>query len=138
MSLNVHLYCNKRNSGVFITENGKKRELTIEEVLEKIPNFRIEQECVFESNITHNLHKMATEAGIYEACWHPEKINAVFASDIIPLLEKGLKELKDKPEYYEQFNASNGWGTYRVFVPWIEEYLNACMEYPDAKIKVSI
>ena len=28
---------------------------------------------VFDANITHNLGKMAGEAGIYEALWHPER-----------------------------------------------------------------
>ena len=34
---------------------------------------------VFEANITHNLTKMAANAGVYYACWHPEEINATHA-----------------------------------------------------------
>jgi hypothetical protein len=146
MSLDVYLYDKstvmKKGTGVFIRENGKNRELTIEEVIKKYPDADVvEQEYnndyVFESNITHNLGIMAKEAGIYQACWRPEEINAEYASDIIPLLEKGLKDLKAKPEHYKQFNASNGWGSYEHFVPWVEEYLNACKQYPNAKIEVS-
>lgn len=89
------------------------------------------------SNITHNLGRMAKEAGIYEACWRPEEIGAKYAKDIIPLLEQGLGDLKKRPDHYKLFNAPNGWGLYENFVPWVEEYLIACKEYPDAEIQVS-
>lgn len=91
---------------------------------------------VFSANITHNLGEMADKAGIYKACWRPEEIGAEYARDIIPLLEKGLEDLKARPEYFKQFNAPNGWGLYEHFVPWVEKYINACKENPDAKISV--
>lgn len=94
-------------------------------------------EEVYWANITHNLTKMADKAGIYEAIWRPENINATKAKDIIELLEKGLADLKERPNYFEQFNASNGWGMYKHFVPFVEKYLEACKEYPDANIEVS-
>lgn len=43
----------------------------------------------------------------------------------------------EKPDYFKQFNPSNGWGSYTVFLPWVKEYLNACREYPEATIYVS-
>lgn len=92
---------------------------------------------VFSANITHNLNSMADAAGIYQACWRPEEIGAKYASDIIPLLEKGLEDLKSRPEYFKQFNSPNGWGMYENFVPWVEKYLAACKENPDAEIQVS-
>jgi len=33
--------------------------------------------------------------------------------------------------------TNNGWGLYEDFVPWIERYLAACEEYPEAIIRVS-
>ena len=33
--------------------------------------------------------------------------------------------------------ATNGWGMYEHFVPFVEKYLEACKEYPDAVIEVS-
>jgi hypothetical protein len=96
-----------------------------------------ENEDVYCANITHNLNIMANKAGIYEACWHPEKIGATKASDIIPILEKGFKDMKSRPEYYKQFDSPNRWGLYVDFLPWIESYLNACRKYPDAIIEVS-
>ena len=90
---------------------------------------------VFDSNITHNLGEMADKAGIYKACWRPEEIGAEIAKDIIPLLEEGLAKLKAEPGYFQQFDSPNGWGMYKHFVPWVEEYLAACKKYPSAKIK---
>lgn len=92
---------------------------------------------VFDRNITHNLAQMANKAGIYEALWHPDKINATYAKDIIDVLEKGLIKLKANPSHFKQFNASNGWGMYKNFVPFVEECLNACRKYPNAKITTS-
>lgn len=146
MGLDVSLYSktavSKKSTGVFIRENGKNRELTISEIQEKYPNAEIEMleyesDCVFQANITHNLGKMATEAGIYYACWRPEEIEAKVAKDIIPLLEKGFEDMKSKPDYYKQFDSSNGWGIYVDFLPWVEEYLKACKAYPEAEISVS-
>jgi len=94
-------------------------------------------EEIFSANITHNLNTMADKARIYEALWRPEEIKAKQAKDIIPILEKGLKKLKEKPEYFKQFDAENGWGTYKDFIPWVENYLEACKEYPEAEIYVN-
>ena len=96
-----------------------------------------EDEIVYDANITHNLGKMAGEAGIYEALWRPEEIGKTKASEIVELLEKGLADLKARPEHFETFNSPNGWGMYEHFVPFVEKYLEACKEYPDAVIKVS-
>lgn len=92
---------------------------------------------VFDTNITHNLNKMALEADIYTALWRPEEEGYEYAKDIIQVLEKGLSDLKERPEYFKQFDAENGWGTYEHFVPFVEEVLEACKKYPDAKIEVS-
>ncbi len=92
---------------------------------------------VYSANITHNLGKMADAAGIYKALWRPEEEGWKYAKDIIGPLETGLADLKARPDHFEQFNASNGWGMYEHFVPFVEEYLAACKEYPEAEIEVS-
>lgn len=99
----------------------------------KIPK---EEVVVYETYVTHNLCLMAKEAGIYMACWRPEEINATKAKDIISILEEGLKKLKDNPDHYKQFNPSNKWGDYDGFVKWVEKYLQACKEHPEARIIV--
>ena len=94
-------------------------------------------ELLFNSNITHNLNKMATEAGIYFHLWRPDEIDITHARDLIDPLTEGLNKMKDDPEKYKEFNSPNGWGMYKHFIPWIEKYLNACIEHPDAKIVIS-
>lgn len=97
----------------------------------------IGEECVYNANITHNLNKMADEAGIYLHLWRPEELNINKANQLIGPLTFGLEFLKSDPKHFEQFNASNGWGLYKHFVTWIESYLNACKENPDAEIQIS-
>jgi len=112
---------------------------------------------VYDANITNNLGKMADAAGIYKALWRPyqlkkgynipegkhtdeyeyEEKTHIVASFIIPYLEKGLADLKARPEYFETFNSENGWGLYKHFVPFVEKYLDACKMYPNAKVTIS-
>jgi hypothetical protein len=92
---------------------------------------------VFEANITHNLGKMADAAGVYYACWRPEEIGIKTAGEIIPILEKGIADMKERPDFFKQYDSPNGWGTYINFLPWLEKYLAACKENPDAEISVS-
>lgn len=89
---------------------------------------------VFEANITHNLTKMADEAGVYKALWRPEENGFRVANDIIWILECGLSKLKANPEHFKKFDAPNGWGSYKNFVPFVERVLDACRANPDAKI----
>jgi len=113
------------------------------------------KEHVYSSNITHNLGKMAEAAGLYEALWRPyelkegynipesdydaqyafEEANPVKANEIIAIIEKGLQDMKKRPEHYKKFNSSNGWGMYEHFIPWIERYLEALKEYPESFVE---
>ena len=101
------------------------------------PTAKYETELLYWTNITHNLGEMADKAGIYKALWRPEEIGAKYAKDIIEIVEKGLSDLKSRPEYFKQFNSSNGWGMYEHFVPFVAKYLDALKEYPKAKISIS-
>ncbi len=92
---------------------------------------------VYAANITHNLGRMAEAAGIYKHLWRPEEIGLVFARDLIEPLTQGLERLRADPAKYEALNAENGWGKYEHFVPFVEQYLAACIENPNAKIAVS-
>lgn len=98
---------------------------------------------LFWANITHNLGEMADKAGIYEALWRPyflhpdcpkefnndeeeytfEAAHIMLAKDIIPIIEKGYKDMKARPDYYKKFDSPNGWGLYINFLPWIENIL---------------
>lgn len=163
MSLDITLYAKKeivpRSPNIIIEENGEKRRLTIDELRNHYPTaylYDYELIEVFDANITHNLTEMADKAGIYEACWrpyqlHPEYVelndndleyefeqnHVMHAKDIIPILEKGYKDMLKRPEYYEKFDSPNGWGLYVNFLPWVKRYLDACKEYPEAEINTS-
>jgi hypothetical protein len=91
---------------------------------------------LYSRNITHNLNKMAEEASIYYPLWHPYELwENPTAGMLIPLLEEGLTNLKSNPEHFKQFDASNGWGTYKDFVPFVEEVLDACKKHPKANVR---
>lgn len=92
---------------------------------------------VYWRNITHNLGPMAKEAGIYQHLWRPEELGITTAQELIEPLTEGLAKLKADPDHYSEFNAANGWGLYEHFVPFVEGYLEACKENPDAVIEVS-
>lgn len=147
MSLDVYLTMegtmNRQGSGIFVRENGQTTEITRDEWDSKFPEkepivFNGEEtDEVFTYNITHNLTTMADKAGIYEALWRPEEIGAVKAKDLITPLSAGLNMLKENSSFFKEFNPNNGWGNYEGLVRFIEEYLNACNEYPESIIGVS-
>ena len=95
MSLDVYLVmkCQKQKktgSGIFIRENGQTKEISEEEWNQKFPDrepvkvtLDEESDYVYSANITHNLTKMADEAGIYECLWRPEEIGITKAGQLI-------------------------------------------------------
>ena len=96
-------------------------------------------EQFFDANITHNLGKMAEEAGIYTHLWHPENLpnQPVKAKDLIEPVAAGLALMKADPNRFKKHNAPNGWGLYEHFIPWIERYLAALREFPEADVHTS-
>ena len=92
---------------------------------------------VYWANITHNLGQMAKEAGIYMHLWRPDELGLTQAGELIEPLRAGLALLKADPERFEKHNSPNGWGLYKNFVPFVENYLAACEETPGAAIYVS-
>jgi len=92
---------------------------------------------VYDANITHNLGAMAKSAGIYQHLWRPDELGIRTADQLVEPLEAGLALLKTEPERFKGFNPPNGWGDYEGFVAWVEKYLTACRENPDATVSVS-
>ena len=93
--------------------------------------------CVYDSNITHNLNRMAEAAGIYKHLWRPDEIGITKAEQLIAPLSEGLDKLQANPDFYRTFDSPNGWGKYEHFVPFVQKYLAACRENPGAKVEVS-
>lgn len=95
---------------------------------------RKQTETFFSGNITHNLCEMAEAAGIYLHLWRPEEIGITKAAELVEPLRAGLVLLESDPPRFEKHNAENGWGTYKHFVPFVREYLQACEAHPDANV----
>jgi hypothetical protein len=99
---------------------------------------------VFYGNITHNLAKMAKEVklsngmALYDVLWRPDEQEGLKQGrDVLPLLSEGLSILLQDHLHFKQFNPINGWGSYGTLVELVYLYRNACIEFPDAEIKVS-
>ena len=90
----------------------------------------------YSANITHNLGEMAQAAGIYYQVWRPEEVGIKTAAQMIEPLTVGIALLKSDAERFKRLDPSNGWGTYADFVPWLERYLAACIENPNAEVSV--
>ena len=149
MSLDAYLILkgvtpNDSGSGIFVRENGQTKEISRDEWDEKFPGrapivVDIDQDDdeVYERNITHNLNKMAGEAGIYKHLWSPGELGITKAGELIDPLREGLALLKSDPERFKAFNPTNGWGNYDGLVNFVEEYQAACVRYPAAEIGIS-
>ena len=132
-------------SGIFIRRNGQTVEISRDEWDRAFPGqepvvLTAEADVntrVYSANITHNLGDMADAAGIYKPLWRPEEIGIVKAGELIEPLSEGLAKLKAEPGRFKEFNVSNGWGLYEHFVPFVEQYLEACKAYPNATVSVS-
>lgn len=149
MSLDVYLEMpgavrSVGGSGIFVRESGSTREITRAEWDAAHPGvepvtFTSEDggsDVVYSANITHNLNKMAAEAGIYEPLWRPDEIGVTMAEQLVAPLTAGLALLESDPERFKAFNPSNGWGDYDGLVGFVREYLAACLENPAATVRV--
>lgn len=150
MSLNVMLISDvpvrvAPSDGIFIREDGATKEISRAEWDRRFPgrepvSVRPPEEETFEvysANITHNLNRMAVAANLYATLWHPEDRGATHAVHLIAPLAKGLTELHTAPEQFKRLNPENGWGNYEELVKFVENYLIACIQNPNAKIRVS-
>ena len=86
--------------------------------------------------LTHNLARMADEAGLYLPLWKPVDLAIKHANQLIDPLRVGLDVLKQDPERFKKLNPANGWGTYDGFVEFVADYLAACEANPDAEVSV--
>jgi hypothetical protein len=147
MSLDVYLEVDvpvEVERTIPIREDGQIKELTIAEWNARYPDRAVEvdnaiQETneVYWANITHNLNRMADEAGVYWACWRPAERGWETAEQLIEPLSVGLTALKADPDRFRALNPENGWGDYEGLVRFVEDYLAACRLYPDARVYAS-
>ena len=57
------------------------------------------------------------DEGNWHPCYYP-------MADVVPKLERGLKELRKHPEKYRQYEPENGWGTLSGAIKCIKSWLN--------------
>ena len=145
MSLDVYLTIETpqlKPATIPIREGGRTHNVSFEEWQKRYPNRdpvvmpAHETSEVFSANITHNLSKMAGEAGIYRHLWRPREIGITKAKELIEPLGEGLERLRADPDRFREFNPENGWGDYEGLVRFVEGYLAACEMYPDAYVDV--
>lgn len=150
MSLDVHLRVKGKKTlvpaegHIYVREGGQMREVSREEWDERFPgrepviiHDEPPEDEVYWGNITHNLNRMADEAGIYDHLWRPDWIGVRKAGQLIVPLREGLERLRANPERFRKLNPENGWGTYEGLVVFVAEYLVACSANPDAEVFVS-
>ena len=93
----------------------------------------------FSRNTRHNHGSMAKQLGVYYPLWRPELCGFSQASELLPFLEVAVDLLKHE-EVWKQLRAcepENGWGSTEDFETFLHDILNACAQYPDAKLSVS-
>lgn len=150
MSLDVWLEVEEdltalKSSGIFVRIDGQTKEITRAEWDALYPNRApvIAESAdettntVYSGNITHNLNSMASEAGIYKHLWRPEELGIERAEQLIEPLKEGLALLNSYPERFKVHNPENGWGNYEGLCRFVAEYLNACIRFPRAYVRVS-
>ena len=148
MSLDVYLrrkWYVQEQAGprIFIREEGETKEISRAEWGARFPDrepvtVEVEEtDCVYGANITHNLTKMAREAGLYEALWRPDEHGLTHARQLVEPLRAGLARLWTDPAYFQTFNPENGWGNYDLLCRFVTGYLAACERWPAAEVSVS-
>lgn len=148
MSLDVYLETDepvrREGSGIFIREDGRMRKIPRWEWDEMCPGHEpticehvTEANEVYWANITHNLGRMASAAGIYAYLWRPDENGIDTAAQLIGPLTIGLEKLRDDPVSFSSFNPENGWGNYEGLVEFVAGYLSACENNPNARVRVS-
>ena len=57
-------------------------------------------------------------------------------SDLLPFIDKGIKQLRSHREEYRKFEPSNGWGTVETTIIFLDAIRCVCEEYPTAVARV--
>ena len=125
MSLDIYLHSHEESEEVCVCECcGDK-------------HFNKIYKLLFHENITHNLSKMADAAGIYDCMWRPNENGITIAKQIIEPLEKGIELLIKNPSMFFKYSPENMWGSYEGLIGSAYQYLQACKQFPDAKVEVN-
>lgn len=139
---------------IFVREGGATVEISRERWDELYPGVQPvtvtlpwEPRQVYEANITHNLGLMAGNVelvdlqrgsySLHDVLWRPDENGFERAEQLVEPLRNALAVLLRDRDRLQQFNPANGWGDYDGLVRFVERYLEACEEWPQAKVSVS-
>ena len=86
---------------------------------------------LYSDNYTGNVYPMWIEAGVDEALYESEGIEA---ASIIPILEDGIRDMENCPHTYIAMNPPNGWGDSVGALRFLRRLLTACKDDPLALI----
>ena len=86
---------------------------------------------LYHANYTANVYPMWIEAGVDEALY---KSNEMEAATIIPILEDGIRNMESNPHTYIAMNPPNGWGDSVGALRFLRRLLAACKDDPLALI----
>jgi len=81
---------------------------------------------------TSNTGNMIQEVcGLRPPSWDGKK-----CSELLPFIDKGIKQLRRHREEHRKFETSNGWGTVETTTVFLDAIRTVCEEYPTAVIRV--
>lgn len=143
MSLSIYLWTGPENEDADflrvvadrLEDAGDSMCERVRQIAERVSGDR--RTYVYDANITHNLGRMAEEAGIYRHLWRSEELGITKAGELVEPLRAGVRKMVDAPDHYKMFNPENGWGSYDGFVKWLSELLVACDTWPNATLSIS-
>lgn len=87
---------------------------------------------LFWRHMTHKGRDIAIEAGLYKPIWRPGELGVQYANELIGYLTKGLEVL----QVMDKRSPSSALPM--MIIGFVEEYLEACKEYPIARVRVTI
>lgn len=82
--------------------------------------------------ITDNLMPMFREAG-----WDHLAYDDYTGEKMQPIARDVLAKLKARPEHFQSFEPSSGWGTYADALWFFEKLAEMCEKFPKYKLKFS-
>ena len=94
---------------------------------------KINNEEIFDANMTHNVTPMWHKAGCYEALYMSDGQRASDIRDII--VDAVVDMMKHKAEY-QKLDSPNGWGIYEHAFKFLISVAVACCDFPEATIRV--
>lgn len=84
-------------------------------------------------NITHNVARMWSKAGVYDALY--ESAGAEARTTQLAL-ESGIGNMLCDPDAFRALNPPNGWGDYDGALRFLREWADECRKHPRALIGV--